>query len=98
LAWGLLGYIFNSFLEICYTLNIPLAIGIYWAIKNKKSFAPFGILFISIAIIITIFVFRHYFLSDRYTAPLALLCIPLIAYGMVQLYASKRKLAIHLVT
>lgn len=98
LAWGLLGYVFNSFLEICYALNIPLAIGIYWAIKNRKSFAPFGFLFISITIVVTIFVFQRYFLSDRYTAPMALLCIPLITYGMVQLYASKRKLAIYLVT
>src|SRR5690606_22155386 len=98
LAWGLLGYIFNSFLEICYALNIPFAIGIYWAIKNRKSFAPFGFLFISITAIVTIFVFQHYFLSVRYTAPMALLCIPLITYGMLQLYASKRKLAIYLVT
>src|SRR5690606_24573427 len=98
LAGGLLGYIFNSFLETCCALNIPLAIGIYWTVKNKKSFAPFGFLFISITIVVTIFVFQRYFLSDRYTAPMALLCIPLLTYGMVQLYASKRKLAIYLVT
>ena len=98
LAWGLFGYIFNSFLEICYALNIPLAIGIYWAIKNKRSFAPFGFLFLSITTVVTIFVFQRYFLSDRYSAPMALLCIPVMTYGMVQLYASKRKLTIYLVT
>ena len=98
LAWGLLGYIFNSFLEICYALNIPLAIGVYWAIKNNQSFAPLGFLFISITIIVTIFVFQNYLLSDRYSAPMALLCIPLMTYGMTHLYASKRRLAIYLVT
>lgn len=98
LAWGLLGYIFNSFVEICYTLNIPLAIGIYWAFRNEKSFAPLGSLFVSITIVIIFFVFQLYFLSDRYSAPMALLCVPLISYGMFQLYASKRRLAIFLVT
>lgn len=98
LAWGLLGYVFNSFIEICYALSIPLAIGAYFSLKNKKSFAPLGYLFISIAVVITIFVFQRYFLSDRYTAPLAMLCIPLITYGMVQLYASKQRVAIYLVT
>ena len=98
LAWGILGYIFNSFVEICYSLNIPLIIGIYWAIRNKKSFAPLGALFVSITVVIIFFVFQLYFLSDRYSAPMALLCVPLISYGMFQLYASKRRLAIYLVT
>ena len=44
------------------------------------------------------FVFRNYFISDRYSAPLAILCIPLITYGMYQLYAHKKKLAAYLVT
>ena len=98
LAWGLTGYAFNSFLEMCYALAIPLAIGVYWKFKNHKSFAPFGALFLIYTFVLIAFVFRHYFISDRYSAPLAILCIPLITYGMYQLYAQKRKLAAYLVT
>ena len=98
LAWGLTGYAFNSFLEVCYSLAIPLAIGIYWKLKNHKSFAPFGGLFLIYTFVLLSFVFRHYFISDRYSAPLAILCIPLITYGMYQLYAKKKKLAAYLVT
>lgn len=98
LAWGLIGYAFNSFIEMCYALIIPLAVGIYWKIKESKSFAPFGWLFAAFSVVIIAFVFRRYFLSDRYTAPLAILCVPLITYGMYQLYARKRRLAAYIIT
>ena len=98
LTWGLLGYAFNSFLEMCYALAIPLAVGLYWKFRNRKSFAPFGALFLIYTCVLLAFVFRNYFISDRYSAPLAILCIPLITYGMYQLYAQKRKLAAYLVT
>jgi hypothetical protein len=97
LAWGLIGYAFNSFIENCYALTIPLIIGSYYNIKNNQGFGPFGILFITFSIIILIFTFRHYFISDRYSAPLAILCIPLITFGMSRLY-DQRRLAAHLVT
>lgn len=98
LAWGLIGYAFNSFLEVCYLLAIPLAVGIYWKFRNRKSFAPFGALFLIYVFVLLSFVFRHYFISDRYSAPLAILCIPLITYGMYQLYARKKKWPAYLVT
>lgn len=98
LAWGLIGYAFNSFIEMCYALTIPLMVGIYWKLKSSRNFAPFGWLFLAYSLVIITFVFRHYFLSDRYTAPLAILCIPLITYGMCQLYAKKKRLAAYAVT
>ncbi|HTO20729.1 MAG TPA: hypothetical protein VL129_16510 [Pseudomonas sp.] len=98
LAWGLIGYAFNSFLEMCYSLAIPLAIGIYWKLKEHKNFAPFGWLFLIYSFVIIAFVFKKYFISDRYSAPLAILCIPLITYGMYRLYGQKLKLAAYLVT
>lgn len=98
LAWGLTGYAFNSFIEICYALSIPLAIGIYWKFRNQISFAPFGVLFLVYSCVLLAFVFRNYFLSDRYSAPLAIVCVPLITYGMHQLNAQKRKVAVYVVT
>lgn len=98
LAWGLIGYIANSFIEMCYTLTIPLAIGIQQKLKNSRSFAPFGGLFLIYSIVVITFVFRQYFISDRYSAPLAILCVPLLTYGMHQLYAHKKKLVAYLVT
>lgn len=98
LAWGLIGYAFNSFIEMCYALVIPLAVGLYWKFKNNQKFPPFGWLFATFCLVIIAFVFRRYFLSDRYTSPLAILCIPLITYGMHQLYAQKKRLIAYLVT
>lgn len=98
LAWGLIGYAFNSFLEMCYALAIPLTVGIYWKLKKNKSFAPFGWLFFTFSLVIIAFVFRRYFLSDRYTAPLAILCIPLITYGMHLLYSQKKRMAAYFIT
>src|SRR5690606_37193401 len=69
LAWGLIGYAFNSFLEMCYALTIPLAVGIYWKFKTNKNFAPFGWLFLIYSFVIIAFVFKQYFISDRYSAP-----------------------------
>src|SRR5690606_30373365 len=71
---------------------------IYWKFRNRKSFAPFGALFLIYVFVLLSFVFRHYFISDRYSAPLAILCIPLITYGMYQLYARKKKWPAYLVT
>ena len=98
LAWGLLGYIVNSFIENCYALTIPLFVGLFWSLKQNKSFAPLGALFIIFSVVIILFVFNHYFLSDRYTAPLNMLSVPLITYGLFRLYSGKRKLAAYLVT
>src|SRR5690606_39098210 len=72
-------------------------IGSYYNIKNNQGLGPFGILFITFSIIILIFTFCHYFISDRYSAPLAILCIPLITFGMSRL-SDQRRLAAHLVT
>lgn len=98
LAWGMIGYAFNSYLEVCYALCIPLVIGTYWIIKNNKSLSPFGLLFIVYAAVLLTFVFRQYFLTDRYTAPLGILSLPLIAYGVSQLYLMRSKVAAYLVT
>src|SRR5690606_11652474 len=98
LAWGLIGYAFNSFLEMCYALAIPLAVGIYWALKSDKKFSPFGWLFVAYSFVVLAFVFRMYFLSDRYSAPLAILCIPIITYGMYQLYSQKKRLSAYIIT
>lgn len=98
LAWGLIGYAFNSFLEMCYALAIPLTVGMYWKLKKNKSFAPFGWLFFTFSLVIIAFVFRRYFLSDRYTAPLAILCIPIITYGMHLLYSQKKRMAAYFIT
>lgn len=98
LAWGLIGYAFNSFIEMCYSLTIPLAAGIYWKFKSNKSLAPFGWLFAIYVLVVIAFVFKKYFLSDRYTAPLAILCIPLITYGMHQIFTQKKRMLAYLVT
>ena len=96
LAWGMIGYAFNSYIEICYALCIPLAIGIYWKIKNSKSFSPFGWLFLAYTAVLLTFVFKQYFLTDRYTAPLGILSLPLITYGLYQFYIKRSRVAKYL--
>lgn len=98
LAWGLIGYILDSYIEVCYSLCIPLAIAIYYKIREGARFSPFGWLFMTYLGVLINFVFSKYFLTDRYTALLGILSIPLITYGVIKLYEKKKKFIPYLVT
>ena len=98
LGWGLIGYSITSLIENCYALTVPLVLGIINNTNARRKFSPFGWLFLIYSLVVIAFVFRRYFLSDRYTAPLAIFCIPLITYGLHNLYQNKKKIAAITVT
>lgn len=98
LAWGMIGYAINSFIENLYLLIIPFAIGIHGCLQHKKKFSLLNLLFISFSAVVVAFLFRHYFLSDRYTATLTIICIPLITYGLRLAYRGRKKFAAYLIS
>lgn len=91
LAFGLIGLLITKFLTFQGILAIPLAAGLISSRRGGQSFQPFGWLFLSHLIVVLVFMFSMFFASDRYLAPLGILSIPLIVYGLSIIWSKFRK-------
>lgn len=82
LFFGLLGLLLSKYIASLGLLAAPLFYGLL-NLRNKSfSLQPFGWLFLTYFLIALLFLINMFFASSRYIAPLGILSVPLIVFGL----------------
>lgn len=100
LLFGLIGLLISKFFTLQGALAAPLLYGLAHLGRKAFSLQPFGWLFLTYTCVVVLFTTSLFFASDRYMAPLGILSIPLIVFGlslMMQRFQRLRALFIALI-